>query len=95
MSVEQAKFDFAMTERDRFLYQKFRCHLVVEGKKQFSSDDFRACGLEKFLYGDLSHAIGLIFAKWVHNRLIREVGRTRSLIPSNHFHNIGLYEFVE
>jgi hypothetical protein len=51
--------------------------------------------LEKFLRGDLSHAVGLVFAKWVHHRLIREVGSVRSVIPSNHLRKISLYEFVE
>ncbi|MCJ7424749.1 hypothetical protein MUP01_10855 [Candidatus Bathyarchaeota archaeon] len=91
----QSHVDFSLSSTDRFLYQKLRCHLAVEGKTRFSSDDFRACGLEKFLHGDLCHAIGGVFAKWVHNKLIREVGRVCSVIPSNHLRKISLYEFVE
>jgi len=90
-----SQLDFTLSSTDRFLYQKLRSHLTVEGKTRFSSDDFRACDLEKFLHGDLSHAIGGLFARWVHHRLIREVGSVRSLIPSNHLRKISLYEFVE
>jgi hypothetical protein len=86
---------FVLSGTDRFLYQKFRCHMTIEGKKRFSSDDFRACNLEKFLDSDLSHSIGGLFAKWTHNKLIREVGTTRSKIPSNHLRKISLYEFVD
>jgi len=39
------------------------CHMTMEGKKRFSSDDFRACNLEKFLDDDLSHSIGGLFAR--------------------------------
>jgi len=95
MSGCASRLDLTLSSSDRFLYQKLRCHLTVEGKKRFSSDDFRACDLEKFLTGDLSHAIGLVFAKWVHHGLICEVGSVRSLIPSNHLRRISLYEFVE
>lgn len=90
-----SNLDLRLSDTDRFLYQKLRCHLTVEGKKQFSSDDFRACGLERFLRGDSVHAVGLVFAKWVHHGLIREVGTVRSVIPSNHLRKIRLYEFVE
>jgi hypothetical protein len=92
---------FVLSGTDRFLYQKFRSHLAIEwqlnpdSKRQFSSDDFRACNLEKFLDDDLSHSIGGLFAKWTHNKLIREVGVTRSKIPSNHLRKISLYEFTE
>jgi hypothetical protein len=89
------QLDFTLSATDRFLLVKFRCHLVVEGKKRFSSDDFRACDLEKYLRGDSVHAVGLVFAKWVHHGLIREVGSVRSVIPSNHLRKISLYEFVE
>jgi hypothetical protein len=96
-----ASLDFALSSTDRFLYQKFRCHLTVEGKKSFCSDDFRACGLEKFLPYDpndpsvRSNAIGLWFAKHVHQKKILEVGTTRSMIKSNHLRRISVYEFVE
>lgn len=91
----QSHVDFSLSNTDRFLYQKLRCHLAVEGKTRFSSDDFRACGLERFLHGDLSHSIGGLFAKWVHNKLILEVGAARSMIPSNHLRKVKVYEFVE
>jgi hypothetical protein len=87
--------DFALSSTDRFLYQKLRCHLAVEGKKQFSADDFRACGLVAFLHGDPAHAMGAVFAKWVHHKLIREVGRVRSQVDSNRLRKNALYEFVE
>jgi hypothetical protein len=89
------QLDFTLSSTDRLLYQKLRCHLAVEGKTRFSSDDFRACGLERFLRGDSVHAVGLVFAKWVHHDLIREVGTVRSVIPSNHLRKISLYEFAE
>ena len=86
-------FDLKLTSQDRFLYQKFRCHLVMEGKTQFSSDDFRAYRLHEFLFGDPSHAIGALFARWVHNKLIKKVGFVRSKVASNNLRVIRLYEF--
>jgi hypothetical protein len=85
--------DLTLTATDRFLYQKLRCHLAIEQKTRFSSDDFRALGLEKFLHGDTAHALGRVFAVWKHHHLIQEVGVTRSMILSNHLRRIPLYEF--
>lgn len=96
------EFNLTLTSLDRTLYQKLRSHLTVEWQqsppkdgKTFTSDDFRGCGLCAYLQGDLTHAVGGVFARWVHGGLIREVGQERSEIPSNRMRKVKLYEFVE
>jgi len=82
-----------LSSQDHFLLAKLRAHLAVEGKTTFSSDDFRAMGLDKFLYGDPTHAIGAYFYRLLKNDEIEEVGRVRSDLPTNRMREIRLYEF--
>lgn len=89
-----SEFSFAMKPLDHDLFRSFQTLCKLDGKTQFSSDDFRMYGLDRFLR-DTKHGIGGLFAKWKHHNLIRQVGTTRSKIAANHMHLIRVYEFVE
>jgi len=84
-----------LTDIDRDLIKSFFTLLQVDGKEQFSSDDFRHYGLDRFLRGDSKHSIGGFFSKLLKNGLIRKVGWKRSTIPTNNFREIRVYERTE
>lgn len=84
-----------LTQNEQALLTTFHCRCVVEGITEFSSDTFRKYELDRALYGDPIHAIGLLFCKAKHFRLIEEIGRKRSEIPSNHGREIRRYKWKE
>lgn len=68
------------------------CKLVVDNKLEFTSDDLRLYGLDKHLYGDPAHSIGLLFAKAKHYKQIEDTGRRkRSEILTNHARENKVY----
>ena len=80
---------------ERAVWDGFKRRLIMNGVKEFSSDTLRDWGFDKGLYGDPAHVIGLLFFKLKRMDEIAEVGRTRSLVPSNHSREIRVYAFVE
>jgi len=95
LTESQQTFIGKLTDIDKDLVKTFQTLTHVEDLKQFSSDDFRRFGLDRFLRGNPSHAIGGFFAKLIKNKLVREVGRTRSKFPSNHWREIRVYEWIK
>ena len=88
-------FDFAMSTKDQDLLRSFRTLLKVDGKTEFTSDDFRMYGLDRFL-ADKQHSIGGLFAKWKHHKHIEDTGATkRSVLPSNHMRRLSVYKMKE
>lgn len=65
---------------------------VTKGER-ISSDDFRNMSLDKDI--DHEHGIGGFFASLMKQDLIREVGRTRSKLPSNHGREIRVFRWSE
>jgi hypothetical protein len=49
-----SKLDFQLTPLEKQLIQKLRCHLTVEMKDKFTSDDFRMLGLDRFVPWDFT-----------------------------------------
>ena len=81
-----------LTPCERAVLTTFFCKLVTDGKTEFTSDDLRLYGLDKHLYGDPSHAIGLLFAKAKHYKLVEDTGRRkRSEILTNHSRENKVY----
>jgi hypothetical protein len=76
---------------ERAVWDGFKRRLIANDVKEFSSDTLRDWGFEKGLYGDQSKVIGLFFFKLKRLGEIVEVGRTRSLVPSNHSREIRVY----
>jgi hypothetical protein len=87
-----SKFDFRLTSLDENNIKAFRTLLKMDGKVEFSSDDFRRYGLDRFIR-DTQHGIGALFSKMKKNGLIEETGFTRSEIASNHSHTIRTYRW--
>ena len=95
MPQQQTNFDFSLTEKDRDLLRSFKRLLELDGKTEFSSDDFRMYGLDRFLK-DKAHGIGGLFAKWKHQRQIVDTGKTkRSVLPSNNLRRISVYKWKD
>jgi hypothetical protein len=90
---EQQEFEFEpLNQNERAILHTLFCHLAVEGQTEFTSDDLRELGLDKMLYGDPSKAIGLLFAKAKHFKLIVDTDkRVPSKIESNHQREIKVY----
>jgi hypothetical protein len=94
--VTALKLDTKLTQLEHQLIQKLHCHLTVEMKTKFTSDDFRMLGLDRFVVGDPSKAIGLLFWKIKQNGIAEDTGeRTASIIPSNHGREIKVWKFLE
>lgn len=91
----EGEWQAKLTSTDRDLIKTFKTLLKIDGKHQFSSDDFRMYGLDRFLRGDTLHSIGGFFCKLLRNKLAVEVGRTRSKLPSNRQREIRVYEWVD
>lgn len=85
-------FDFNLTEKDMDLIRTFKTLLKLDKKTEFSSDDFRAYQLDRFIW-DKQHGIGSFFAKLSHNKITEHVGFTRSQISSNNGHTIRTYRW--
>jgi hypothetical protein len=95
MTSQIASFDMRLTHVDRDLVKSFRTLLRFDNKTQFSSDDFRLYQLDRFLNKDTAHSIGGFFSKLQHAKLARVVGEKRSVMPSNHYRFIKVYEWTE
>lgn len=81
-----------LTRCERAVLTTLFCKLVGDAKTEFTSDDLRIYGLDKYLYGDPSKAIGLLFAKAKHFKLIVDTGkRKRSEILTNHSRENKVY----
>jgi len=81
-----------LTHKDVTLYIQFYQLCKRDGKTQFTSDDFRNYGLHE-QFNDTQHEIGILFAKLKWHRLIVEIGRKRSTIPSNHNRRNSVFKF--
>lgn len=92
--MTEQTFNFSLNPLEEKLLRKFKTLLWVEQKKTFTSDDFRNYGLDKYMK-DTQHSIGGLWARAVHNKIIRRVGTKPSVLPQNNFRKIGEYEFVE
>ena len=95
MTGQITSFDMRLTRVDHDLVKSFRTLLRFDNKTQFSSDDFRLYGLDRFLNRDTIHSIGGFFARLQHAKLARVVGEKRSVMPSNHYRFIKVYEWTE
>ena len=85
-----SKFDFNLTSQDEKNIKAFHTLLKMDKILEFSSDDFRRYGLDRFIR-DPQHGIGAFFAKLKKHGYIQETGFTRSMITSNNMHTIRLY----
>jgi len=87
------KFDFRLTSEDEKILKAFSTLLKLDDLTDFSSDDFRRYGLDRFIV-DKVHGIGGLFAKLKHQGLIIEVGTIHSTLASNHSRTIRLYQWT-
>ncbi len=85
-----SQFDFRLTGEDEKNLKAFRTLLKMDSITEFSSDDFRRYGLDRFIR-DKQHGIGGFFSKLVKNRIVEEVGFTRSTLASNHGRVVRIY----
>ncbi len=90
--TESNLFDFSFNTRELDLIRTFKTLTKIDNLTQFSSDDFRMYGLDRFIK-DRQHGIGGFFAKLVKNKIVRQVGHKHSVVPSSHFHEIKVYEW--
>ena len=90
---KEAKLSFKLNNLDKHLLITFRTLTAIDNNEAFSSDDFRFFGLDRYLL-DRQHGIGTFFAKLVKNEYVEEVGRKRSIIPTNHFREIRVYKWT-
>ena len=88
----QTQFSTKLTKQDWEIHGKLWNLLKLEGKWDFSSDDFRCHGLDQYFPEDKRwHLIGSMFMRFQVNRLINPIGIVHSVIPSNHGRKISLY----
>ena len=85
-------FDYALSPQDEKNLKAFKTLLKMDNIEEFSSDDFRRYGLDRFIR-DTQHGIGTFFAKLTKNKLVVTIGYTRSQITSNHGHTIRTYRW--
>jgi len=83
-----------LTRSEQDILKTFHTCLQLDHKTRFTSDDFRRYGLDRFLFGEVRYAVGGFFHKLLKQRLIREVGRARSVMPTNHWREIRVYEWT-
>ncbi len=86
-------FDPTFTQKELDLLKQFKTKLDGKGEKHFSSDDFRAFGLDK----EFTHPekeVGMLFAKAVINKLIKSFGEKPSMIESNHGRKNDMFEWT-
>ena len=83
-----------LTHTDQDLIKSFHTLTNADKLQHFSSDDFRRYRLDRYLVNK-QHGIGIFFMKLLKNGIIREVGRKRSLLPSNHLREIRVYEWIK
>ena len=86
-------FDFVLTPLDEKNLKAFQTLLKLDNITEFSSDDFRRYGLDRFIR-DPQHGIGLFFSKLCKNKLVETVSYTRSQVASNHGHTIRTYRWI-
>lgn len=95
MSEVVSNVEVRLSNYEKEILSAFRCRCVVEGVKEFSSDNFRGWGFDKALYGTTQHNVGLFFFKLVKLGIARKVGYKPSTIESNHLREIKVYSWVE
>lgn len=81
-----------LTQQEQDLLRTFKTCLRLDSKTEFSSDDFRKYGLDRFMH-DTQHSIGGLFRKWLQLGLTEKIGYTRSTMVSNHYREIRLYRW--
>jgi len=89
-----AFLDDPLTERELDLIRTLKHICEIDNTNKFSSDTLRLHNLDRF-FEDKQHDIGAFFAKMQHQKISKKVGRTRSILPSNHIREIRVYEFTE
>jgi len=95
MSQQVSEEDFRLSPNEQAVWVTFKCKCVVNGVRQFSSDNLRGYGLDKVLYGDEQGKLGSFFRKLLKNGLVKRVGHVASAVESSHGREIKLYEFTE
>ncbi len=81
-----------LTPCEKDILERFFCKLVMDNKLEFTSDDFRAYGLDKKLYGEENQKTGLLFWKAKRANLIEDTGRRQaSTILTNHYRENKVY----
>lgn len=86
------RFDFRLTSEDEKNIKAFRTLLKMDNIVEFSSDDFRRYGLDRFIR-DPQHGLGSLFLKLKKNGLVEHVGYKLSELVSNHGHTIKTYRW--
>jgi hypothetical protein len=89
-----SQFDFHLTSKDEQTLKAFHALLKLDGITEFSSDNFRRYGLDRFIK-DPQHGVGCFFGKLVKNRLVEQVGYKPSDLASNHSRTIKTYRWTE
>lgn len=93
-SFHLPKIQATLTSKDSDLLRSFRALCTANKLSEFSSDDFRMYGLDRFTV-DKAHELGGLFAKWKVNGIIEDTGkRKRSVLPQNHGREIKVYKWV-
>ncbi len=87
-------FNYELSLNEQDLAKHFLALCRMNRLSQFSSDDFRMYGLDRFMK-DPQHEVGSLFAKMQHARMIKPVGRKRSVLESNHIREIRVYTEAE
>jgi hypothetical protein len=87
-----AVFNYTLTAQDEKTLKAFRTLLSLDKIVEFSSDDFRRYGLDRFIR-DTQHGIGAFFAKLKHQGLAIQCGYVRSQLASNHGRQIRVYKW--
>lgn len=81
-----------LTQTEIDILERFFCKLIMDNKVEFTSDDFRAYGLDKKLYGEESQKMGLLFWKAKRAGMIEDTGRRiASTILTNHYRENKVY----
>lgn len=86
--------DKTLTVKDNDMLRTFKTLTGLDRLLEFSSDDFRLYGLDRFIV-DKAHGIGGFFAKLKANGLIVEVRWKRSSVPTNHGRRIPVWRWKE
>ena len=91
--MSRPNFDSHLTPLDERNFKAFRTLLTLDKLTEFSSDDFRRYGLDRFI-ADKAHGIGVFFGKLKANGLVERVGYVRSELASNHGREIKTYQLT-
>ena len=83
-----------LATRDHDLIKTLHTILKLEKSETFTSDTIRDYGLDRH-FADTAHGIGGFCARLKVNKIVVEVGWTRSKRASNHGRQIRKYQFIQ